>query len=204
MITLKKKTMLCALPMVALLLTACGDSSDPTDESKNTDEKTSTTIGSTDSTEQKDETTKNEVGSDDSIEAKDEKKDNQVGTDDSTESKDETTSNEVGTSTSELPYEEFSVDIEYPKGDYSLEYEKEFSGEKAELEDERKNTKITGEEALTNFKILVEKFTFDANTSDEDVKKQLFSIIKIDDDYKNIELDVKFANGTEKEYHFTK
>lgn len=194
------------LPMMALLLTACGDSSDPTadDSKKNEQEKTSTTIGSTDSSEQKDETTESEVGSSDSAESKDDKTDNQVGTDDSTDSKNDKASTEVGASTTELAYEEFSVDIEYPTGDYSLEYEKEFSGEKAELEDERKNTKITGEEALTNFKPLVEKFTFDKNTADEDVKKQLFSIIKIDDDYKNIELDVKFADGTEKEYHFTK
>ncbi|MBQ0138440.1 MAG: YusW family protein [Kurthia sp.] len=203
---MKKKQFIYILPIVALLLTACGDSDDANEKDNSQQEKTSKTVGSNDSTENAEDpaegTTKNEVGTSDSSEDSDDATKNEVG---SGETSNESTDNAVGkVGDTDIKFNDLSIEIKYPTGDYSLDYEKEFSGEKAELEDERKNSKITGEEALNNFKPLVKKFNFDANTSDEDVKKQLFSIIKIDDDYTRIEMDVEFSDGVEKEYNFTK
>lgn len=184
---MKKRRFFYALPLVAMLLVACGDSED--NSTKETD---------TNKTEENEAATNNTT--DNSNEATD---DSNEATD-ATESKDNTAVTDVTKDKEELPFAEFSLDVDYPTGEYTLDYEKQFSGEEAELEDERKKSKIVGEEALNNLKPLLKKFTFDANTPDDQVEKQLFSIIKIDDDYTRIELDVQFHDGVEKEYIFTK
>ncbi|MCA9724892.1 MAG: YusW family protein, partial [Kurthia sp.] len=104
----------------------------------------------------------------------------------------------------EQPYKKMDLDVEYDKGDYTFEYEKKSDGDIAEIEDERDNTKKTGDEALGEMQPIVEKFTFDQNSSDEEVKKQIMDNIKIDDNYKSIKLEVKFDDGKEKEYKFFK
>lgn len=177
---MKKRRIFYTLPLVAMLLVACGNSED--NSTKETD---------ANKTEENEAATNNTT--DDSNEATD-----------ATESKDNTAVTDITKDKEELPFAEFSLDVDYPTGEYTLDYEKQFSGEEAELEDERKKSKIVGEEALTNLKPLLKKFTFDANTPDEQVKKQLFSIIKIDDDYTKVEMDVQFHDGVEKEYIFTK
>lgn len=119
----------------------------------------------------------------------------------------DSTTTEESTSTTDVteqPYRELDLEVKYPTGDYTLEYEKQSNGEVAEVEDERQNTKKTGDEALGELQPLMEKFTFDENTSDEEVKKQIMDHVKIDDDYTSIELNVTFNNGTEKEYKFNK
>ncbi|WP_336663355.1 YusW family protein [Kurthia gibsonii] len=116
-------------------------------------------------------------------------------------SKDDSSTNEKVT---EQPYKKMDLDVEYDKGDYTFEYEKKSDGDIAEIEDERDNTKKTGDEALGEMQPIVEKFTFDQNSSDEEVKKQIMDNIKIDDNYKSIKLEVKFDDGKEKEYKFVK
>lgn len=176
---MKKRHLLYTLPMVAILLAACGDNND--------DAATQKTPETTEST-----TDSNATKSDESTTATDPAEDKSSDVLDKATTKDG------------LPFTEFALDVDYPTGEYSLDYEKEFSGEDAELEDERKNTKIVGKDALNNLKPLLKKFTFDANTPDEQVKKQLFSIIKIDDDYTSIELEVTFPDNVEKKYVFNK
>lgn len=179
------------LPMVALLLAACGNDEDDT---KN-DVKTNQQAEDTTSNNTVDDTDDADDASDDTNEATDPA---------DTGKTDGSSVLDKSKDAPEIPFTEFSLEVKYPTGEYSLDYEKEFSGEESELEDERKNSKIVGEEALNNLKPLLKKFKFDANSTDEQVKKQLFSIIKIDDDYTSIELEVKFHDNTEKKYVFNK
>ena len=46
------------------------------------------------------------------------------------------------------------------------------------------------------------KLTFDKNTSDADVKSEILTAFNINENYEKIELEVKFADGTEKKYIF--
>lgn len=200
---MKRRNLLYALPMVAILLVACSDSE--TDTSNETEK---TEVGKQE--ESTTTTEKNEVGKATEESATTTEK-NEVGKATEDTETTETEKAEVGktvvddpTKEGELIFDEFSLEVKYPKGEYSLDYETQFSGEEAELEDERKKTKIVGEEALNNLKPLLEKFKMDENTSDEAVKEELFSIIKIDDDYTSIELDVTFKNNKEKSYVFNK
>lgn len=185
---MKKRRLFYALPLVAMLLVACGDSEDNSTKESNTNKTEENEAVTNNTTDDSNEATDTNEATD----ATESKENNNSAVTDATKDKEE------------LPFAEFSLDVDYPTGEYTLDYEKQFSGEEAELEDERKKSKIVGEEALTNLKPLLKKFTFDVNSTEEDVKKQLFSIIKIDDDYTRIELDIQFHDGVEKEYIFTK
>lgn len=168
---MKKKQLLYALPLSAvLLLGACGDKDTDKEETTTTTEKTT---------------------------------DESTGTTETTQDTDATETNSIDTN---IPFKEFKIEIEYPKGEYELKYDKEYEKEKAKLKDDReaKNKDLEGEDALADYQSTLEKFTFDSSATDEDVKKQLLEYMDIDDDYDKIKLKVKFDDDKEKEYTFTK
>lgn len=169
-----KKLLLVAVPVLALSLAACGNSDDDKKEKEQ-------------STEQKAQNESTNESTDSSVEE----------TDDQTVLDDPNLKQET-------PFRDFSLEVNYPKGEYSIEYELEMNGEEAEIEDEREQKKVVGADALNEVKPLLKKLTFDQKTSDEDVKKQILSILPIDEDYTNIELEVDFHDHVEKKYIFTK
>lgn len=108
--------------------------------------------------------------------------------------------------TNAIPYafSEFSLDVVYGGNQsYKVDYENEKDGAEASVENERKNEKVEGNNALAQLEPLFKKLTFDAKSSDEDVKKEILTVFNIDNKYEKIDLEVKFADGTEKNYTFT-
>lgn len=98
-------------------------------------------------------------------------------------------------------FKEFSLDVDYPENkSYEADYDYERNGMEAELEDDRNNEKLYGDEAFNKMEPLLKKLTFDANTSNEEVINQVMSVFNIADDYEKIDIEVKFQDGTKKEY----
>ncbi len=95
------------------------------------------------------------------------------------------------------------MDVDY-KGNQSfkVEYENEKDGAEASVKNDLKNQKIEGNEAYAELEPLFKKLTFTSQSTDEDVKKEILSVFNIKEEYVKIDLDVKFADGVEKEYTF--
>ncbi|MBK3493933.1 YusW family protein [Viridibacillus sp. YIM B01967] len=127
------------------------------------------------------------------------------------EKTDTNTNNNVQESTNQtkenLPYNfaEFSLGVDYSATEsYEVDYENEKTGVEAELDDDRNNVKLKGDEALTKLEPLFKKLKFDATTANDEVIDQVISVFGIDENYISFELQVKFADGTVKEYNKTK
>ncbi|MGE7623244.1 YusW family protein [Viridibacillus sp. NPDC096237] len=125
--------------------------------------------------------------------------------------KDTNTNNNVheGTNhtTENLPYHfaDFSLDIEYSSTEsYEVDYKNEKTGVKVELDDDRNNVKLKGDEALAKLEPMFKKLKFDAKTANDEVINHVISVFDLDKNYTSFELEVKFADGTEKEYKKTK
>lgn len=98
-------------------------------------------------------------------------------------------------------FKEFSLDVDYPSNQsYEADYDYERSGMEAELEDDRNNEKLYGNEAFTKMEPLLKKLTFDSTTPNDEVIDQVISVFNIADDYQKIDIEVKFQDGTKKEY----
>jgi|GEM_PF-245068 len=106
-----------------------------------------------------------------------------------------------------LPYNfaEFSLDVDYsPTESYEVDYDNETTGVEVELDDDRNNVKLRGDEALSKLEPMFKKLKFDASTANDEVIDHVISVFGIDKNYTSFELEVKFADGTEKEYKKTK
>jgi hypothetical protein len=102
-----------------------------------------------------------------------------------------------------FPFSEFDLEVEY-RGNQSfkVEYENEKDGAEASVENDLKNQKIEGNEAYAELEPLFKKLTFTSQSKDEEVKKEILSVFNITEEYEKIDLDIKFADGIEKDYTF--
>ncbi|MFJ7952884.1 YusW family protein [Lysinibacillus sp. NPDC096418] len=95
----------------------------------------------------------------------------------------------------------FSLDVDYSETEsYDVDYDNERNGMEAELEDNRKNEKLHGDEAFTKLEPLFKQLTFDSTTPNDEVIDQVISVFNIADDYQSIEVEVKFTDGTKKKF----
>jgi len=105
--------------------------------------------------------------------------------------------------TDEIPFNfiEFSLDVDYTATEsYEVEYENKKNGIEAKIKDERNNSKIQGDEAYTKLEPLLKQLTFDSTTPNDEVIEQVIKVFNITDDFQSIEVEVEFADGTEKEF----
>ncbi|UED79914.1 MULTISPECIES: YusW family protein [unclassified Lysinibacillus] len=105
--------------------------------------------------------------------------------------------------TDQVPFNfiEFSLDVDYSATEsYEVEYENKKNGIESKIEDDRNNEKIQGDEAYTKLEPLFKQLTFDSTTSNDEVIDQVIKVFNITDDYQSIEVEVEFADGTEKEF----
>lgn len=98
-------------------------------------------------------------------------------------------------------FTDFSLDVDYSATEsYDVDYDNERTGMEAEIEDDRNNEKLYGDEAFTKLEPLFKQLTFDSTTPNDEVIDQVISVFNIKDDYQSIEVEVKFADGTKKEF----
>ena len=99
----------------------------------------------------------------------------------------------------------FDLDVEYPnKRTYEVDYENESTGAEAKIEDERNNKITKGNEAMNTLIPIFESFTFDQLTPEAEVIDQVLQKFEISERYFELELEIKFADGTLREYRHTK
>lgn len=109
--------------------------------------------------------------------------------------------NNATTESTLFNFTNFSLDVDYSVTEsYEVEYENDKSGMEAELEDDRNNEKLRGDEAYTKLEPLFKQLTFDSTTPNDEVIDQVISVFNIADDYESVEVEVKFADGNEKEF----
>jgi hypothetical protein len=102
-----------------------------------------------------------------------------------------------------LEYIDFELDVKYKDDqDYEADLDLEFENNSvsAKLEDDLNGVKIAGDGAFDEIYPLVEQLTIDQNTSKEDVIQQVLDVFDLPTDYDEFELEIKFKDGTKKEY----
>lgn len=110
------------------------------------------------------------------------------------------------TETTDAPFNftHFDLDIEYADDkSYDVSYENEASRAEAQIEDEVNNTKLEGNEATNKLVPIFESFTFDKDTPDDEVIDEVLQKFEQPDSFLELELEIKFADGTVKEYRRT-
>lgn len=98
----------------------------------------------------------------------------------------------------------FDLEIEYDKDiSYDVSYENEKSGVEVKIEDELNNQIIQGNEAMDTLLPIFESFTFDATTDSDVVIDEVLQKFEQPNNFKSVEIEITFADGTKKEYRRT-
>ncbi|MFF5994124.1 YusW family protein [Lysinibacillus sp. KU-BSD001] len=126
-----------------------------------------------------------------------------------TQLEDETTAggngtNVTNTSAANAPFKftHFSLDVDYSDTQsFEVEYENEESGVEASIGDDVSGEALNGNAAYDQLEPIFKSFTFDAATAEVDVIAEVMKAFELEDNYQKFELDIRFADGTEKEYH---
>ncbi|ELK47766.1 UNVERIFIED_CONTAM: YusW family protein [Halobacillus marinus] len=100
-----------------------------------------------------------------------------------------------------FPFTSFDLEVHYPENNtFDVDYEKEKDGMEASYQDDMDDQNLQSDEALAQMTPLFQELTFDKDTADDEVIKQVKEAFNLPDDYESFELDVDFPDGTEKEY----
>jgi len=177
-----------AIPLSLWLLAACGNNND---EVTNTPEN-----APTEGTTNNNGTTNNGTTND-----------NNNNTNNDMNGEGATTGNNTVTNANNNSFDftHFSLDVDYSATqEFDVEYENEQSGVEASYEDDVNNERHYGNEAYNRMESAFQSFKFDKNTSDDEVISEVLKAFNLPEDYQKFDLEVRFADGTEKEYHKTK
>lgn len=102
---------------------------------------------------------------------------------------------------SPFSFTHFDLDIDYNEDvDFEVEYEDERNEMEAEIKNDLANEHLKGDEAYSKLEPIFEQFKFDQNTPDDDVISEVLKAFDLDNNFHKFELEVKFNDGTEKEY----
>lgn len=113
-----------------------------------------------------------------------------------------TTQNESNTT---LPFSSFDLDVDYANfQSFEVEYEDDVDETEAKIKDELNNRTLRGDEAFQEMQNRFQQFTFNQNSSKEEVVNEVLKSFELDDTYEKFELEITFSDGTEKEYQIMK
>jgi len=130
---------------------------------------------------------------------------NQTTNDTTTDNVESTTNQNEGQQAGTYNFTHFDLDVEYANDvSYNAEYKNTPNGITAEFEDEANRVDTSGDDAYNEIAPYLEQLTFDENTEDEEVRNQVMTVFGLDENYTEFELEVKFENGNNKKYRFTK
>lgn len=116
-----------------------------------------------------------------------------------------TSTNNSGTNESAYSFREFDIEVKYDNNkEYEASYENDNEGVEASIEDDLKNERVKGNDAVDRLDPIFKKLDIDANTSQEDVLSKVVSAFELDNNYQGIDVDITFNDGTEKEYRNNK
>ncbi len=109
------------------------------------------------------------------------------------------------TDTANLPFTSFELDVDYGANkSFEVDYDNERYDREAKIEDDNNNQILSGEEAYQELNNRFKNFSFDQNTANEEVINEVIKSFELDENYTKFELDIRYADGVEKEYIKTK
>ncbi|MEC5425729.1 YusW family protein [Virgibacillus sp. C22-A2] len=120
------------------------------------------------------------------------------------------TGNEAGSeSTTEAdtnaPYNFTEFELEADFNDIinvvDVEYDYETHDTEAEYKNKSENIDLKGNEAMEELDAIFTAFNFDENTPDEEVLNTVMEAFNIPENADSVQLEIEFADGSEKEYH---
>ena len=99
----------------------------------------------------------------------------------------------------------FSLDVKYPDSQkFEAEYKNDSSGVEAEIDDDILNEHFKGDEAYKKLEPYLKSLTFDSSTQDSAVVSEVLKAFGLSQDYTEFDLDVRFNDGSKKEYKMNK
>ena len=104
------------------------------------------------------------------------------------------------TTNAPFTFTHFDLSVDYADNkSYDVDYENENSVVEAKIEDDLNNNTVQGDSAMDQLLPIFENFTFDASTADEEIIDEVLKAFNLSTDYREFDLDVRFADGVEKE-----
>ena len=102
----------------------------------------------------------------------------------------------------EIDYADFGLSVDYANNDeYAAELEKNSNNSvEAKIDDSLNQVKMKGTDAFNELYPLVKQLTITQKTSKEDAIKEVIKVFNLPDDYKELELEIRFKDGTEIEF----
>ena len=97
-------------------------------------------------------------------------------------------------------FNESSLDVDYGVNDsFEVDYEVEESGVEASIED-RDNKKIKGNEAYAKLEPIFKSFKFTSASTDQEIFSEVLKAFNLDENYQDIEVEIHFTDGVNKEF----
>ena len=102
----------------------------------------------------------------------------------------------------EIDYADFGLSVDYANNDeYEAELEKNSNNSvEAEIDDSLNQVKMKGADAFNELYPLVKQLTITQKTSKEDAIKEVIKVFNLPDDYRELELEIRFKDGTKIEF----
>ncbi|MDZ5712430.1 YusW family protein [Jeotgalibacillus haloalkalitolerans] len=102
-----------------------------------------------------------------------------------------------------ISFLEFDMDADYEgnDNDFELSYDAEGSEIEASYENERDMLTMSGDDAFQEIQPVLSEFEFTTETPDDEVIDRVIEGFEVEEGFQSIEIEIKFEDGTEKEYN---
>ena len=102
----------------------------------------------------------------------------------------------------EIDYADFDLSVDYANHDeYEVELEKNSNNSvEAKIDDSLNQVNMKGTDAFNELYPLVKQLTITQETSKEDAIQEVKKVFNLPDDYKELELEIRFKDGTKIEF----
>ncbi|MCM3739648.1 YusW family protein [Oceanobacillus luteolus] len=174
---MKKILMLLTITTLIGILAACGDNDEVTEQPQNNDTATN---------EETDTTTE-------------ENTDNNATDDTNTND-----NNDSAATDSNYIFRSFDLEVDIENDDDAIDVDYDDDRDDNEIEasyeNKPENINLSGNEAMDELDSIFTAFQFDENSSDEEVLSEVLEAFNIPEDAAKVDLEIEYANGTEKEY----
>jgi hypothetical protein len=99
-------------------------------------------------------------------------------------------------------FTEFSVEAGYPELDdaISIEYEEDRDNVSAEYKNRFTEDDLSGDDAMQQMEPSLQKLELTPDIAEEEAITQIIEAFGLEEGYENIEVEVRYPDGTEKEY----
>lgn len=115
------------------------------------------------------------------------------------------TDNSGGTDSSgeTFGFTDLSIDAEYPELNDAIDisYDEDRDQVEAKYKNRFKELDVQGDKAMDEMEPALQKLDLTADTADDEVISQIVEAFELEDGYTSLEVEIQYADGTEKEYN---